>query len=296
MEILIVLGERFWLLYGDKQKGDSITLQILKDLADMGYPLAKADVYFNEREYIAVLDKGKFVVFKNPLVIGDFKGENVLWMFKGLSGKPFNYSEIISMQPLASFYNLKFDVFRENQRVVFKFSTLSNSEVRFNIFGNGGIIGDVDLYVYNIFSTPMKVGISGQFDSTRAYSEGELDIPENAYIPIGIFSEFNLYTENGQVMYYGGVHRWFGKSNLGFGIGEFYKPLGILRYINLKPEVITKVFMGYGDVGVEVFGKLGIVSVKGFKGFWGLKKPYGGFDGYREVPILNSLADNFLVI
>ncbi len=296
MEILIVLGGRFWLFYGDEKKGDSITLRMLKDLADMGYPLAKAEVYVNEYEYIAILDKGKFVVFKNPLVMGDFKWENVLWMFKGLLDKPFNYSEIISTEQLASFYNLKFDVFRDNQKVVFKFSTISNSEIRFNIFGNKGIVGNLDIYVYNLFSTPMKVGISGQFDSTRAYSEGELDIPENGYIPIGIFSEFNLYTENGQILYYGGVHRWFGKTNLGFGMGEFYKPFGILRYINLKPEIIAKIFMGYGHMGFEVFGKFGIISVKGFKGLWGLKKPYGGFNGYREVPMLNSLADNFLVI
>lgn len=296
MEILVILGNRFWLFYGDERKGDSIVMVMLRDLANRGYPLAKAKVYVNEYGYIATLDKGRFIVLKNPMVIGDFKGKNVLWMFKNYIGKPFNYSGIISKELLARFYNLRFEVLRKNGKVVFRFSTISNSEIRFNILGNGGIIGDADILVYNLFSIPMKVGILGQFDSTSAYSEGKIDIPENGYIPLGIFSEFNFYTDNGQVWYYGGIHRWLGNMNLGIGIGEFHKPLGVLRYINLKPEVIIKVFMGYGDMGFEVFGKFGIVNIKGFKGLWGLEKPYGGFNGYREISILNSLADNFLVI
>jgi len=294
MEITIVLEGWNYSGFGDKRKGDSITLKVLENLAEEGYPLAEAKVLLGKFEYIAILDKGKFISVKPSQIYGEFPRENLSWILRRYYGKAFKYSEISKISLLAKFYNLDFKVFRGKDDVVLYFSSPSNSRVFFNLMGGKALSGYISTSAFNLFSTVGKFGILGQFDTLRFYSEFWGDISENRYVPFGVFFEGNL--EKDGIFYLFGIHRWYNFLNVGVGLGSFGGSFGVLRLINIDPEFEGKVIMGLGEIGFEGIFEVWKIRIKAFKGFRNLKKPYGGFEGYREASPLNSLESRFLTL
>ncbi len=290
MEILVIFESWNFSGFGDQRKGDSINLSILRNLAEMGYPLAKSEVFLGKGEYIAIVDKGKFVSLKPSQVYGEFPEENVRWIFRRYYGKAFRYSDIIRLSNLAKFYELNLEVFRGKEDIVMLLSSPSRSRVSFNLMGGKKTLGYFSASVFNLVSYVGRFGIWGQFDTSNFYSEFAGDIAENHYIPFGLFFEGSVGNED--IFYLIGIHRWYELLNLGVGLGKF----GVIRLIKLDPKFEVKVFMSFGEVGFESFLRVWNIRIRAFKGIGKMKKPYGGLDAYREVSPLNSLEDRFFVL
>ncbi|MCC6012028.1 hypothetical protein LM594_03500 [Candidatus Caldipriscus sp.] len=294
MEIVVILDSWNYSGFGDQKKGDSITLGILRDLAERGYPLAEAKIFLGNWEYIALVNKGKFVFLKPSQIYGEFSEGNIRWILRGYYGKAFRYSEILKVSKLSRFYDLDLKVFRGKEDVVLYFSSPSNSRVFLNLVGGKTATGYLSVSVFNLFSTLGKFEVLGQFDTLRFYSEFSGDISENIYLPFGVFLEGNLGKDG--IFYLFGIHRWYNLLNFGLGFGEFGGSFGVLRLISVDPSFEGKILMGFGEVGFEGRFRFWNLRMRAFKGFRNLKKPYGGFDGYREVSPLNSLENKFFTL
>ncbi len=297
VEIVVILGNSVYSFEGTHEKGDSVVKKFLLTLADKGYPFAKANVYIERYGYYAIIYKGPFYVLSDIFVVGDFTKDNVEWIFKGVINKPFRYKDIIRIFPVLEFYSMELSVLRGKGRMVFDLRSKKSSEVIMVLSGNRNRLkGYADVGIYNFFGLPSKVYISGDFDTSRVYIDSDVDIPQNGFIPAGVFINSTFISGYNGMFYYIGLHRWFSNINAGIGYGGFGKYFSVFRVMLLGRMRFEGTFMfslyGYG---AEINFKWGFLRAKAFKGIYGLKKPFGGFEGFREISRIYSLRDNFLV-
>ncbi len=297
-EIVLIMGNRMYAYYGDKYKGDSLVKEYLHELANSGYPFANANIFVDDQQYLAIIRKNRFYILSEPGIVGDYKVQNVIWLIKGLLNKPFQYDRTASRNMIANYYGISMDIYRRSDNIILEFKKLKTSSVGIALNGdNRGIYGYSNIFLFNLFGYPMRANLVSQFDTSNFYISGDIDIPQNQNIPFGVFAGANMIDDNKALFYYAGLHKWYQKNDLGIGFGEYTDIFSVIRFISIRSFFIKLlVFIAREDMGLRFDLKYSLFKVKGFKGIYGLKDSYGGFDGFREVDKLTGLSDNYLVI
>ncbi len=298
IEACIVLASNFLCRDTDLKGADSLVLHHLHHLADHGYPFARARVWVWGREYVALVDRGKFYVVREALAEGRASMPLVRWSLKGIRGRAFSLSRIRERRRLLRYYGVRMEVLRRDGEVVFRFGG-GGGEIGGELRGGRGekIGGAITVEGRNLLASGVLLSLMASFDSLDMYVSVRTDVPPLYGLGLNLEGEVvrasDTLSRSALLLPY--VWSYPYRFLLGGGYsGLPFVAAGVGRVEGFRYEVLG--LISKGGVGYRLTFSYGWVSGFVFRGVGGWLERVGGMDRFRRLPPSGYLSGNFAVL